>query len=266
MTPSITRHNNPLQHKEIVKKIGIKLAVALFWMAVWQAAYLYVAQEILLVSPVQAFARLFELGKEGHFWLSVGASCVRIVSGFLLAVMTGVILAIATACSNVLYQLFSPLLNLVRATPVASFIILALVWIRTAQVPMFISFLMVLPMIWANVFTGIQETDQELLEMARVFRMPLVKRIQYIYVPSVMPYFVAACTTGLGFSWKSGIAAEVIALPRYSIGKQIYNAKIYLETQDLFAWTIAVILLSVLIEKLAVWGLKKLQARLAKGA
>jgi NitT/TauT family transport system permease protein len=245
--------------------MATKLAVALFWLAVWQVAYRCTGQELVLVSPLASVSRLGELGRTLPFWRAVLASCGRILSGYLLAVVAGVMLAVATAASRLLYHLFSPLLGMIRATPVASFIILALVWLATGDIPIFISFLMVVPLIWANVHTGITNTDIRLLEMARVYRFSPARKIGYIYVPSVMPYFTAACSTGLGFAWKSGIAAEVIALPAFAIGKQIYNAKIYLETVDLFAWTIAVIFLSVLLERTALWGLRKLERTIVKG-
>jgi NitT/TauT family transport system permease protein len=261
MTPSITRGKAASKGKAA----AIKLAVAVFWLAVWQAAYLYTSQELLLVSPWKALSRLLELGRTLPFWQSVLSSCGRILSGYLLAVVVGILLAAATSASAVLYHLFSPPMGMIRATPVASFIILALVWMTTGNIPIFISFLMVVPMIWANVYTGIQNTDVRLLEMAQIYRFSPAKKMGTIYIPSVMPYLTAACSTGLGFSWKSGIAAEVIALPRYAIGKQIYNAKIYLETADLFAWTMAVILLSVVIERTAMWALDKLERKIVKG-
>lgn len=246
------------------KKILTQAAVAIFWVLVWQLVYALVAREVLLVSPVQAAKRLFSIAAERAFWQSVNLTVLRVVSGFALAVAVGTLLAAATARWTMLHRLFSPVLNVVRATPVASFIILALVWMTKNRVPIFIVFLMVLPAVWANLYTGIIQTDQSLLEMAAVFRFSRTKKLGHIYVPSVLPYFTAACSSGLGFAWKSAIAAEVIALPRASIGREIYNAKIYLETADLFAWTIAVIVLSVIIEKLTMRVLGLLGKRLAK--
>ena len=63
---------------------------------------------------------------------------------------------------------------------------------------------------------------------------------------------------GIGFCWKSGVAAEVIGLANNTIGVHLYNAKVYLETPELFAWTVTIILLSVSIEKLLVCVLQKL--------
>ncbi len=237
------------------KKIKImlkKLIAIAFWIVLWQLVYKVVAQEILIVSPAQVITRLFELIKQEEFWRSTLLSIFSIMIGYLLAVAIGVLLAVLTTKISFLYDLFYPVLSLIKATPVASFIILALVWIGRDNVPMFISFLMVLPIVWSNVSAGINEVDKDLIEVAKIFEFSKIKTILKVYIPSVLPMFLSACTTGLGFAWKAGISAEVISVPTYSIGTQLYNAKIYIETQDLFAWTLVVVLLSVLIEKLVV--------------
>lgn len=244
------------------KKILAPVASAIFWIALWQLAYLKIAQELLLVSPAQAFARLFLNAQDSLFWISVAGTCLRVLLGFLLALVFGFIFAAASARFSVVYVLVSPLFGVIRATPVASFIILVLLWIKTDMLPAFISFLMVLPMIWSNLYTGIRSTDKNLLEMARLFKMPRRNIVSSIYAPSLMPHFVSACSVGLGFAWKSAIAAEIICLPKAAIGRQIYNSRIYLETADLFAWTIAVIILSIAIEKLTLKGITSLQTRL----
>lgn len=206
--------------------------------------------------------RLFELAGEGVFWRDISLSCLRVVAGFALALVFGALLAVLTARFAVFYHVFSPALSVVRATPVASFIVLAYLWIVTDRIPVFISFLMVMPMVWANIHAGIRETDRELLEMAKIFHFSPLKTLRYIYLPALIPYLTSATSTGLGFAWKSAIAAEVIVLPAVSIGRQIHNSKIYFETADLFAWTAAVILLSVLLEKLVIAGLLRLERRL----
>lgn len=238
--------------KNKLKKTGASLAAAVFWLAVWQLASVKVAQELLLVPPARAFLRLFELAGQPRFWQPVLFSCLRVVGGFVLALILGVVLAVIAARSSPVRHLLEPLFGIIRATPVVSFIILVVLWMPSSSVPVFIAFLMVIPMVWANLRTGIGETDPDLLEMARVFRFSRMKTVRMVYIPSVLPQLVSACRVGIGFAWKSVIAAEVICLPRAAIGKQIYNARIYTETADLFAWTIAVILLSVLIERLAV--------------
>lgn len=234
------------------------LVVALFWLMVWQLAYKSVAQEVLLVSPVHAFLRLFSLIREPKFWMAVGATCLRVVTGFLCALLAGSLLAALCARFRVAQMLTAPVMAVIRATPVASFIILALVWMATGAIPVFIAVLMVIPMVWSNVAAGIRSADPELLEMARVFRLKKRIVLKAIYFPAVYPHLIAACSTGLGFSWKSAIAAEVISLPSNAVGRQIHNARIYLETADLFAWTIAVILISLMIERLAIRLLRKI--------
>jgi len=147
----------------------------------------------------------------------------------------------------------------VKATPVTSFILLALLWLNSSLVPLFISFLMVLPMVWADTADAILHTDPRLVEMGRVFGLSRTKIVRKIYVPSVLPQFLAACTTSLGFAWKSGVAAEIIALPLRSIGYQLYEAKLRIETLDLFAWTLLVILMSMGLEWLLVRGMRRIR-------
>lgn len=245
--------------KKQLKKILTKLAVLLIWLGVWQAAFIAVGQQILFASPVQVVCRIFELVTKTEFWQSVALSFLRISAGYLLGVFFGVLLAAVTSRFHLLRSLFEPVLTLSRATPVASFIILALVWLQKDYVPIFIVFLIVLPIIWANVRKGIEETDSEYLEAAKIFGFGFLKKVKTVYLPCVLPYFAAGCTTALGMAWKSGVAAEVLAMPIRSIGYNLYRSKINIETADLFAWTAVVIILSVILEKLIVFLLGKIK-------
>ncbi len=243
-----------------LNKLLVGAAVAIFWLTVWTLAGGAVGEEILLPSPVKVCETLWALWGTTVFWRSVALSLLRILGGFIAAVIVGTLLAVLTTHCRPLHVLLSPLLHIVRAAPVASFIILAYVWIRVQILPAFIAFLMVVPLIWANVCEGIRNTDRKLLETARVFRLWRWKTLTLVHLPSVRPYFIAACTTGLGFAWKSGIAAEVICTPADSIGKQLYSAKSYLETPEVFAWTVTVVLLSVLLEQVLLWAVKRRKA------
>ncbi|MHB1315701.1 MAG: ABC transporter permease [Christensenellales bacterium] len=231
------------------KNLIRKLLVAALWIGVWELVYLAVGQEILIASPFAVFVRLVQYLGEGSFYAAVGVSMGRILLGFGLALLFGVLLAVLTSFLPWARELFRPVLSMVKATPVASFIILALVWMSTATVPAFTSFLMVLPIVWANVSEGILHTDRQLLEMAATFRVSKGRILKQVYLPSVVPYFSAAAKTGMGLAWKAGIAAEVLCRPANSIGTFLYNAKIYLETTDLFTVTATIILLSVILEK-----------------
>ena len=229
------------RHKQFFQRLG----AAAFWLAVWQCAAMAVGQEVFLVSPVQAVRTLLQLLPQAEFWQRVGFSSGRILLGFGLGVAVSIVLAVAAAD-----VLLAPVLQLVKATPVASFIILALVWVRGASLSVLISFLMVLPVLYGAVRTGIQSADPQLLEMTKVFRLPLGRRLRAVWLPAVLPAFRQGCSVALGICWKSGVAAEVIGLPNGSIGDALYRAKITLSTGELFAWTFVIILLSAGFEKL----------------
>lgn len=226
-------------------KYGISL---LFWLVIWQVAAMLVAKEVLLPTLLSTLKALVSFGATAEFWHSAAISLLRICSGFALGAVLGVIGAVLSAKIKLFDLLFSPLLKTVRAAPVASFIILAFVWLKVGIVPTFISFLMVLPVVWTNVRQGIDNVDTNLLEMAKVFRIPITKQLINIHIPSVMPPFISSCVTGLGFAWKSGVAAEIICRPPEALGSLLYNAKINLETPRVMALTIVIILISAAFE------------------
>ena len=234
------------QHKQLFER----LAAAAFWLAVWQCAAMAVGQEVFLVSPVQALGTLVQLLPQAEFWQRVVFSAGRILLGFGLGVLSSAVLAVAAEKWEWVDALLAPVMQLVKATPVASFIILALVWVRGASLSVLISFLMVLPVLYGAVRTGIRSADPQLLEMAKVFRLPFARRLRAVWLPAVLPAFRQGCSVALGICWKSGVAAEVIGLPNGSIGDALYRAKITLSTGELFAWTFVIILLSAGFEKL----------------
>ncbi len=249
----------------IIKKTASVILPLLFWLIVWSVLAAIVKKEILLPSPYVVITRLASLAVTGNFWLSVLLSFARITTGFLIACITGVLLATATARFRLLNSLLSPLLTTVRATPVASFIILALVWLNRGTVPTFTSFLMVLPVIWGNVSTGISSADRELIEAACIFRLSRFKKLRLIYIPAVLPHFTSAFLTSIGLAWKAGVAAEVLCSPKLSVGGALYESKLYLETAGLFAWTLTLILISIVLEKTMTHIWKNVEIKFAGG-
>ena len=233
----------------------VRLWAAAFWLLVWEGASLALASTtggrmLLLASPVQALGRLIALAATAEFWRAAAFSSLRILGGFFLSCVLAVALAALAARLRWVRELLSPLVAVVKAVPVVSFIILALIFFSSENLSLLISALMVFPPVYLNVLEGIGHTDVQLLEMARVFRVPLSRQLRGIYLPAVLPYFRSAVSLGLGLCWKSGAAAEVIGLPEGSIGEALYTAKVYFQTGDLFAWTAVIVAISVLFERL----------------
>lgn len=232
-----------------IKKLCIKVFAVIFWLFVWYGVSLIVGKELILPKPTTVFLELLHLASAGEFWVAALYSVLSIFTGFLSGTVCAVVISVLSSKFKIIEAVLSPVMRIVRATPVASFIILALLWLGKERVPALISALMVMPVIWGSLTSAISETDKELLEMARMYRFGQMKLLRYVYVPSVRPAFEASCITAMGLSWKAGVAAEVLSLSRPSIGAELYYSKIYLETPSLFAWTAVVILFSFLLEK-----------------
>lgn len=233
------------------KRIFFERAVAVIAaLLLWQAVSAAVASSALLASPFEVFSALVSLAVKADFWQSVWFSLWRIMSGFLLAFVLGGVLAVLSGTFHIVEVLLWPYLALIKATPVASFIILCLIWLDSESLSVCISFLMVMPAVYSNILTALRAKDKKMSEMARVFSMSGITEFLYVDLPQMKPYILSASATGMGLAWKSGISAEVIGIPGGSIGERLYQAKIYFSSGELFAWTITLVLCSILLEKL----------------
>jgi NitT/TauT family transport system permease protein len=242
------------KNKNIVKAV---LLPCLFWLAVWQLLAVYVGKDVLLPAPKTVLKVLiFHMGQK-HYWYTIAMSLFRITLGFILAVIIALPAAVVMAKFKRAEYALSPIIKIIRATPVASFILFLLIWCKNEYVPSIITFLMVCPIVTTAVYRGIKSRDKRFDEVAYVFGLTQMEKIKKVTAPQVKPYFVQSLITSLGLAWKSGIAAEVLTTPENSLGKMIYNAKIYLETPEMFARTLTVIILSMILENIMVALLNK---------
>ncbi len=237
---------------------------AIAWLFAWYLVSLLIGEELFLPSPFKVLRTLFSLMGEMGFWRSVLFSVVRVALGFLIALFLSLVLSVASYSSSGVEIVLEPVISTVRSTPVASIIILVLVWIRSKNLSIAISALIVFPVMYTNLLEGMKSTPLDIKEMAKAYRIGFFKRIRYIYIPYIMPYFVSGIKTALGLGWKSAIAAEVIGLPFGSIGENLYMSKVYLDTPSLFAWTLVIILLAVFFEKFFLFLTKMLERRLSR--
>ncbi|MBR4236027.1 MAG: ABC transporter permease subunit [Clostridia bacterium] len=244
-TTSLPPRNKKTAHSK--HRPLLRLWAVLVWLLIWQiAAQSFEARELsfLLPSPVSVAKRFFELVLTSDFRARAVFSSLRVMLGMLLGAATGVLLGMAAYFVSAIKTLLQPPVAVIRATPVASFIIIALVWLSDAALGVFIAFLICFPVFYSNTLAGLGAADRQLLEMAHTFRLPFFKRLRVIYMPSLLPHVSSALESAVGLAWKSGTAAEVIAIPKGSIGAQLYRAKVDLATVNLLAWTLAIVMLS----------------------
>lgn len=233
-----------------MKKFMSAAVSVLFWLIVWQLAAMALNEKILLASPISVAGRLAELVPQLDFLKNIGFSMWRIIGGFFIGVTIGTLLAAVSGKVRFIRQLLAPMVSVMKSIPVASFTILAIIWVGSKNLSVLVSVLIAIPIVYSNMLEGIDNLDPKLKTMAQVFELPAGKRFLGIYLSQLLPYFRSASKLAMGLCWKSGVAAEVIGVPDGSIGEMLYMSKVYLETEDLFAWTLVIILLSFLCEKL----------------
>lgn len=223
--------------------------IVLLWLFLWQLLALGANNSVMLVGPLETLRALWQLPFEADFVSALCFSFARIIGGFALACICGILLAVLAWHSRVTAALLAPAVLVLKAVPVASFVILLLIWAGNENLSFYVSFLLVLPILYLNTLQGLRQTDGQLLELAKLCHMPRRRRIRFLYFPTLYPHLLSAFQLALGMSWKSGVAAELIGQPQHSIGNSLYLTKINLETDRLFAWTLIIVLLSWLFER-----------------
>lgn len=236
--------------------------IFLIWILIWQGISLIADNALLVASPVESLKALYGLLQKKDFWLSCMASMARIGTGFLAGSSCALFLAIVSSKAPLAEEFLRPFMNFCKTVPVAVFTVLILIWWGSSTLTAIICFLVVMPNLYLNTLAGIKAVDVKVLEVAKVFGMPLGTKLFYIYRPALKPFVESALELSLGMCWKSGVAAEVIGTPLHSIGGELYLSKIYLDTPGIFAWSAVIIVCSALFEK-AVKGLTGLFWRLS---
>lgn len=219
------------------------------WICLWQLAAVAIDNELFLPSPVRVWETLYkELLFREELWSSILTSFLHIVEGFLLGSVAGICLAVAAFLKKWIRVLLWVPIRLMKTVPVASFVILTLLWVKASELSVVIPFLMVLPTLYVYTLNGMEQIDEKLVEMTRVFGVSRWKSLRYLYIPQILPHVSAAASLAIGMAWKAGIAAEIIGLAQGTIGNRVYQSKLYLNTPELFAWTIIIVVLSILCE------------------
>lgn len=219
-------------------------------LVIWELVALRVDNPLILPGPGTVLVSLVEVVSTGSFWMNAGSTVFRGLIGFALAMAVAFITGIPAGVSHNFRIFFTPFLVTIRSVPVITFILLALIWFHPPQVPVFIALLTMYPIICGNLVTGIQETDRELVQMARSYNMPFLSIIRHVYIPSTLPFLFSGISTAMGFGWRAIIIGEVLSQPRYGIGTQMQLSQIYLLVKELIAWTVFAVLISFLFDEI----------------
>ena len=241
-----------LRQTPTMRAVAAGAAVAAFWLAVWEVASLAMAQPLIFPGPVAAASSLLRLAAEPGTWAILFASGARILGGLALACAAAVLLAAGSWCSAVCRRLVAPMLSFIKATPVACAVVLLLIWLGSERVSIAAVFLMALPGVYFSLVQGLDEVEGPLAQMMRVHGVRGIRFLLARIWPSVLPFVLSCARSVIGMSWKAGVAAELIGMAQGTVGERIYQAKLLIETSDLFAWTVLVVALSWVCERVLV--------------
>lgn len=237
-------------NKNGIKKTLTAILALCFWLLVWEILARNLGADFIFPTVPATLRALLALLKTAVFYKSIGYSLLRVLLGFLFGLILGTLFALLAHYLPLLRTLISPMMSIVKATPVASFIMVLWCFIGASPVPVVIGALMVSPLIYHNLYDALSTNNRELLEVCEIYNVKGYRKFRFLYLPQLLEFLIPAAVTGMGLCWKASVAAEIIAYTKNSIGREIYLAKAFLEGAELFAYTVTVILLSILFERM----------------
>lgn len=243
------------------KKNSISILSILILLAIWKLSSVLIGADIILPAPEKVILSLFSIIKSEPFITSLLNTLFRGLTGFFLSLGLGLVFGISAGLFKPFGYFIKPVISITRSTPVISVILLALIWFNTSHVPIFVAFLMAFPIVCGSIIEGINTVDEKLIEMANIYKVPLKKQVFKIYIPGLTPFIISGASMSLGIIWKVVVAAEVLSQPKFGLGTSLNEAKAFLITEEVFAWTVIALLLSFITEKLFNLISKKLNWR-----
>lgn len=226
-----------------LQRLLLAAALATVWW--WGAARV---PSFVLPGPEKVARALVALWHSDTFGADVAATCRRVVTGFLLATVVGTGLGLALGASRLLARFFEPVLTVFNTVSSAIWAIFAIIWFGISDATtVFVVFMTAMPLILTNVWEGTKTVDVQYVDLARSFRMSRLRILRSIYGPTILPHFFAGARLAFGFGWRVSLVAETIGSSS-GIGYRLRQAADLVQTDQVFAWTVLLVGLMLLLE------------------
>lgn len=238
----------------ITGKRGLRIAAWITLIGGWVLLSYIVDNEVIVPSVGSTLSRLLLIASGSDFLSIIGYTFLRCIAGFGASLVIAVTLGALSRWSAFFRELMEPVLSFLSSVPIMAIIILALIWLDSQLVPVFVGFVMVFPILYEAVYNSIVNVDEDLIEMAHIFGVDRKTMARDIYLPSILSGIGRVSASTLGTSLKMVVAGEVLAQPKFAIGTRLMLEKTYLNTDGVFAWIIVILLIS--------WVLRLLMERM----
>ncbi len=177
---------------------------------IWQLASMTM-HEIMIASPYRTFKALIDMFGNDVFWQSSSITAQRIFSGVLIGGTAGFVFGLLAGLNKNIETLFEPMRWVVMSvSPVIVVGIAMLIFGMGTQMVVVFSSILLSPVVYVNTIKGIQMVDDKIIEMANVYKFPMIRKIIHIYIPAITGPLSAAMTIVITSGVRITVLAEVL--------------------------------------------------------
>ena len=230
------------------KKIIYLISGIIIFIAAWYLIAIKINSEIVFPNITDILKKFIEIISEKSFYKDLLSSLLRVFITFILSFLLAFILGILSGISMPIRYILIPIINFIRTIPTIPLILVAIIWFNNNTVPIFVSMLVIFPIMYDSITNGIINVDKKLIEMSLSYNVSFKTQILNLYIPYIKPYILTAASQSMGITWKSILAAEILALPALGIGTKLYESHLYLDSVGLFAYCLIAIIFNGIFE------------------
>ena len=222
----------------------------------WQSMALLVDREILIPLPSHVFTQMFNDLSDPSFYYTVFTTLFRVIKGLALAVSIALIMGVTGGLYPKVADYFSVINDIIKSIPNISYIIIILIWLGSESSVIIVSFFILFPTFYANVLLAMNSLSKDLQDVMKVYPESSYHKLIKVYLPQIYPYLLSALRVGFGLGFKVSVMAEILTQVQIGVGKQLSFDRNMLDMTGIFAWTIWIIIISLLVENIFSWSLK----------
>lgn len=229
---------------------------------IYITAYFTCNNEYVLPSLVSIIERFCKTLISISFYKALSSTLLRVIIAFIISFVLGVVFGVLAYRYKSFSGVFGVIVGLLRSLPVLAILLIILLFTSRSFAPVVVCFLSLFPIIYTAVYGSLKGVRSELKEMCQVYKIPVKKQVFSMYIPQILPQILLDAGGAFSFGIKLIVSAEILSGVYGSVGGMLKEASIYLLTADLFAFTLIVCILGVLVEFIAKLLSEKAEKRL----
>jgi len=225
-----------------------KINLLVYSLLLWQLLAVGIDREVIVPYPLDVIKKMGQMIWDISFYQTIFTTLSHVVVVVMGSMVVAFILAYICYRYPIVDEYVTPVLSFIQAIPNISFIILVLVWTTSIMTVYIVLFFVIFPLLYHNFIHGFKNIPADLVDVIWLYHPPFFDKMLHVYMPLLKPSLLSGMKSALSLGVKVAVMAEILAGLPYGVGRAINFARIQFDMESVFAWTIWLVMMIIVIE------------------